>query len=91
MKIKVIENSKNRLKFELEGKSHTLCNALSSELWNDKDVTAAGYTLEHPLIANAVLIVETEKTEPKKALLKAIERLKKKNKKFATLAKKVAK
>lgn len=91
MNIKVLEKTKNRIKFELEGKTHTLCNAISSELWNDKDIVVAGYNLEHPLISNAVLIVETSKGDPKKALLKAMDRLKKKNKAFLTAAKKAAK
>ncbi|RME55018.1 DNA-directed RNA polymerase subunit L [Candidatus Woesearchaeota archaeon] len=91
MKVKIIENSKNRIKFELEGRQHTLCNALSSELWNDKDITAAGYTLEHPLISNSILVVETKSGDAKKALLKAIDRLKKTNNEFLGLCKKVAK
>jgi DNA-directed RNA polymerase subunit L len=91
MKIKVIEQTKNRLKFELEGKTHTLCNALSSELWNDNDIAVAGYTLEHPLIASSVLIVETNKGDPNKALLKAMDRLKKKNKEFEASINKIAK
>ncbi|MFH0797863.1 MAG: DNA-directed RNA polymerase subunit L [Candidatus Woesearchaeota archaeon] len=91
MKINIIDHTSNRLKFELEGKSHTLCNALSSELWNDKDVAVAGYTLDHPLIGSSILIVETTKGDPKKALLSAIDRLKKKNKEFLSAMKKAAK
>jgi DNA-directed RNA polymerase subunit L len=91
MKIKVLEQTKNRLKFELEGKTHTLCNAISSELWNDKDVAVAGYHLEHPLISNAALVVEVEKGDPKKVLLKAVDRLTKKNKEYLAQVKKAAK
>jgi DNA-directed RNA polymerase subunit L len=91
MKINVIEQTSTRLKFELEGKSHTLCNAISSELWNDKDVAVAGYTLEHPLIGSAIQIVETNKGDPKKALLSAIDRLKKKDKEYLSAMKKAAK
>lgn len=92
MEINVIEHSKNRLKFELVGRSHTLANALSKELWNDKDIEVAGYTLGHPLVKNsAVMIVETSGSDPKKALLAAIARLKKRNKEFISNFKKAAK
>ncbi|MEA3378413.1 MAG: DNA-directed RNA polymerase subunit L [Nanoarchaeota archaeon] len=91
MNIKILQKTKNRIKFELEGQSHAFCNALSSELWNDKDIAVAGYNLAHPMISHPVLVVETNKGDPKKALVKAIERLKKKNKEFISLAKKNAK
>ena len=92
MEIKVLEQTKNRLKLELLERSHTLANALSKELWNDKDIEVAGYTLEHPLINNsAIMIVETSGSDPKKAVLAAITRLKKKNKEFVANFKKAAK
>lgn len=87
MEIKVLEHKKNRLKFELIGKSHTLANVLSKELWNDKNIAVAGYTLAHPMTGNATMVVETNKGDPKKALRDAITRLKKKNKEFLTLIK----
>jgi len=89
MEIKILEKGKNRLKFELVGKTHTLANVLSKELWNDKDVAVAGYTIEHPLTGNAKMVVETHSSDPKKALINAIERLKKKNKEFLSLVKKI--
>ena len=92
MEIKILEQTKNRLKLELLERSHTLANALSKELWNDKDIEVAGYTLEHPLINNsAIMIVETSGSDPKKAVLAAITRLKKKNKEFVANFKKAAK
>lgn len=89
MEIKVLEAEKTRLKFELVGKTHTLANVLSKELWNDSDVAVAGYTLEHPMTTNATMIVETHKGDAKKALLSAIGRLKKQNKEFVALVKKL--
>ena len=79
MEIKVIESTKNRLKFELTGKTHTLANVLSKELWNDDDVSVAGYTVEHPMTGNASLLVETHKGDAKKAVIAALGRLKKQN------------
>ena len=32
MEIKILEDEKNRIKFEIEGESHTLSNPLSKEL-----------------------------------------------------------
>lgn len=78
MNIKVIEKEKNKLKLEIIGEDHTFCNALRKELWNDKDVTVAGYNIEHPLVSNPVLTLETEKKDPKEVLGSAIKRLKKK-------------
>ncbi len=91
MELKVKENTKNRLKMEFVGKTHTLCNLLSKELWNDKDIATAGYTLEHPITSNAVLTVETNKGDAKKALLDAINRLAKTNKEFLSSFKSAAK
>lgn len=91
MELKVHENTKNRLKLEFIGKTHTLCNLLSKELWSDKDIVIAGYTLEHPSISNAVLTVETSKGDAKKALLDAINRLAKTDKEFLSGFKSAAK
>jgi len=91
MEVKVIEDTKNRLKVELTGKTHTLCNLISKELWNDKDVIVSGYTLEHPTVSSAVLTVETEKGDAKKALVDALNRIEKINKEFSAKFKNAAK
>ncbi len=91
MEIKVHESSKTRFKVELIGKTHTLCNILSKELWNDKDVITAGYTLDHPVVSNAVLTIETSKGDAKDALMDAVARLEKKNKDFLSKFKSAAK
>lgn len=91
MNIKVIEKEKNKLKLEIIGEDHTFCNALRKELWNDKDVTVAGYNIEHPLVSNPVLTLETEKKDPKKVLESAIRRLKNKNVKIKEAVKAVSK
>ena len=68
------------MKIELIGEDHTFANALRKELWNNPNVQLAGYNVEHPLISNPVLVVDTNgKEDPKKALLSAVEGLKKKN------------
>lgn len=79
MEIKVIEKKKNKLKLEIIGEDHTFCNSIRKELWNDKDVKVAGYNIEHTLVSNPVLTLETDKKDPRKVLEATIKRLKSKN------------
>jgi DNA-directed RNA polymerase subunit L len=76
MKLKILEDKKNKLVFELKGETHTFCNALKHELWNDKHIKIAGYNIAHPLIGVPKFVVETDGNEkPKKALAEAAKRL----------------
>lgn len=84
MELVVLEKKKGRLVFELSGADHTLCNALKDELWNDKDVTVATYSIEHPLTAKPRFIIETEKEDAAAALLEASKRLQRRSKDFAS-------
>ena len=78
MEIKILDNKKNKLIFEVKGADHTLCNALKVELWNDKHVN-----IRHPQISLPQMIVETDGDEsPKNALVNAVDRLHKTNAKF---------
>lgn len=78
MELKSIEHEKNKLKLEIIGETHTICNLLRHELNENKSVDIAGYHLEHPMVNNPVLFVETEKEDPKKALSNACSSVKKK-------------
>ena len=82
MEIKVLEYTKDRLRIEFVGKSHTLPNALVKELWNDKATVIAGYNLKHPQVDNPVLILETKGKDSKKVLLDAVASLSKSSKAF---------
>ena len=82
MELKILEDKKNILRFELKGEGHTLCNALKHELIADSNVEYATYNIAHPLIGIPEIIVKTKKGSPKDAIAKAISRLKKKNKEF---------
>ncbi len=75
MEINVIEEKKNRISFELKGQGNTFCNILKDELWNDKHVTVATYTIKHPLIGIPFMIVETDGKSPRQALASAAERI----------------
>ena len=85
MKLKILEDKKNKMVLEIKGESHTFCNALKQELWNDKHVKIAGYNIAHPLIGVPKFVVETDgKENPKKALIDAAKRLKSVSDKFKT-------
>lgn len=81
MEIKAIEEKNNSFVFELD-RSHGFCNMLKEELWNDKKVKIATYTVRHPLVNKPEVIVETDGTNPRKVLIDAANRLKKKIEKF---------
>jgi DNA-directed RNA polymerase subunit L len=77
MEIKVLEEKKNKIVISVKGESHTLCNALVKELWNDKHVKSAGYRLDHPLVGVPSIMLETDGADPKKTMSAAVKRLKK--------------
>lgn len=73
-KMKIITDKKNELEIEITGETHTLCNALRRALMEDKDVEAAAYVIEHPIIGEPKLYVRAK--NPKKSLKNAAETLK---------------
>lgn len=92
MEIKVIDQSKERLKIEIIGGDHTISNAIRDELWKNSHIKVAGYNLESSLVSNPIMVIETDGSEnPKKALLTAIENIKKRNKDLLTEFNKVIK
>ena len=83
MEIKILDDKKNKLIAEVKGADHTLCNALKTELWSDKHVKIATYSIRHPQISMPQMVVETDGEEsPRNALINAVERLHKINTKF---------
>jgi|FLOH01.1.fsa_nt_gi DNA-directed RNA polymerase subunit L len=88
MELNFLEDTKHKVIVDLKGADHTFVNVLKKELWNDKDVKIAAYNVEHPLIGVPRLIVETKTKETRKAILDAIDRLKKENSEFITKFKK---
>ncbi len=88
MELIVVEQSKNRLVFDLKGEDHTVCNALKHELQQDETVKYAGYYIEHPEINIPRIVIESKQgNSPKTALQNAIKKLKKNNEKLYDLAK----
>ncbi|MBU0457481.1 MAG: DNA-directed RNA polymerase subunit L [Nanoarchaeota archaeon] len=79
MEFNVLEETKNKLVFELKGETHTFCNILKEELLTVKGVSLAIYRIDHPLIGVPQMRIETTKgTEPRKALKEALANIKKK-------------
>ncbi len=82
MELNILEESKKRMVFELKGETHSFCNALKEALWKIKGVDIASYRIEHPLVGIPKFLIETKGIEPREALKKAIESLKKTTKEF---------
>lgn len=82
MKVRVLKKTGNELKMEIEGEGHSFCNALQNVLLSDEAIETAGYTIPHPLTANPVIHVRTQKGRPETALRNAAEKLQKKTKQF---------
>lgn len=88
MELKILEDKKNKIVFQLPGEDHTLCHALKRELWTDKTVKVAAYRIAHPLVGIPTMQVETTQgTEAKKAIQAAVKRLSGKVEKIKTAAK----
>lgn len=85
----IIEDKKNKLVFELDGYTHTVCNLLRAELVSDDHVKAAAYAIEHPLIQKPRIIVETDGADPRKAVSAAIKRAQKTLEKISSEAKNI--
>ena len=83
MEIRILDDKKNKFVIEVKGVDHTLCNAIKTELWNDKHVKIATYSIRHPQISVPQMIIETDGEEnPRNALINAVQRLQKNNVKF---------
>lgn len=68
MKLKLIENKKDKIKIEVVGESHTLLNLLRETAWKT-GADQATYIIEHPYMSNPELIIRGK--SPKTALTKA--------------------
>jgi len=89
MEIKVLEEKKNKLVLEITGETHTVCNALVKELWNDKHVKATGYRIDHPLTSRPNFLVETDGADPRKTISAAVKKLAKAADDFKKAAKSI--
>ncbi len=77
MEINILENQKRKMVLEFKNTEQGFCNALKAELWNDENIEAAGYQIEHPLIDKIKFTVETNtKQTPQEAVHAALKRVK---------------
>ena len=77
MNLKVLQNTKNELKIEIQGEGHTFCNLLQHALLQDRGVEMAGYDIPHPLISHPVLQIRMKgNRSPEKALARALGQIK---------------
>ena len=83
MNIKILKQTENELKIELEGAGHGICNLLQKKLLENKSVDQAGYDVPHPLASSPVIYVRTKgKTKPLDALLAASQEARESNRAF---------
>lgn len=84
MEIKTLKRTSNELRIEVEGIGHTICNLLQKRLVEDENVDLAGYDVPHPLASSSIIYVRTKgDITPEKALLVAVEKVRKVNKEFS--------
>lgn len=91
MEIVVLESTKNRLRFQIVGKTYTLANLITKKLWKEEDIVISGYNLKHPQTSNVELLIETQKKDPKKVLLDVLVKIKKESSEFKAAFKKITK
>jgi DNA-directed RNA polymerase subunit L len=83
VKIKILKQTENELKIEIEGAGHGVCNLLQKKLLENKNVDQAGYDVPHPLASNPVIYVRMKgKGKPRDALLEAAEEARESNQAF---------
>ncbi len=78
MKIEEVQREGRTLRFRVVGEDHTLCNLLRKAMYEDENVEAAAYRIEHPLLSHPEFYVRVKRGRPEEALLKALNRLGKK-------------
>lgn len=79
MEINITEQGKNRLQATFVGADHTVCNVVANELWADKSVKAAAYTIDHPLVGKPKMVIDTDGKNPIESIVDACKRVKKMN------------
>jgi DNA-directed RNA polymerase subunit L len=83
MEINILEESKNRILFELKGADQGFCNMLVKELWKNSAVKAAAYRVDHPLVGIPKIIVEvTQGNDVKDVIQKTVKNMEKDADKF---------
>lgn len=86
MKVEEVKKDGKVIRFKLMGEDHTLCNLVRKAMYEDENVEAAAYRIEHPLLSSPEFYVRVKRGSPEEALVKTLrrlqERLKELEKKF---------
>lgn len=78
VELKILEKTERFLEVKVVGEGHTLLNLLVDEINKDDRVKYAAYSIDHPLLGEARLVVLTEgSVAPLEAILDAKDRVKK--------------
>jgi len=77
MKLKILENEKDKIRFVMVGEGHTFVNALVEELLLDPEVDVAKYVIEFQFSDPEVLVTMKPKSkkDAKKAILEAANKI----------------
>lgn len=70
MEVKVLESTKDKMRFEVYGADHTLMTMLREELLKNKNVEFSTYSTPHPLLPGFVVTVTGK--DPEKEVKKAL-------------------
>jgi DNA-directed RNA polymerase subunit L len=75
MKPKAIENSRYELRVEFEDETHSFPNLLRKTLLEEPSVEFAGYSIDHPLLANPIVTIRTKRRQANVVLREALEKM----------------
>jgi len=87
MEIEILKDEDDYLEVEIKGEGHTLCNLLRKQLSEEKNTKFSSYNKKHPLVSQPILNVKA--SNPKKAILNAVDSSKKLIKEFRSELKKI--
>jgi|GEM_PF-748706 len=77
MKIEIIEETSNKIKFKMLNSRHTVPEMLKKQLLTHKEVTMASGMLRHPEDKDSEFVLVVKNAEPRAILIKVIEELQK--------------
>jgi len=75
LKAKTIEHSRAEIKVEFPEEGHGFCNLLRKTLLEEPSVEFAGYTIDHPLLANPVVSLKTKRRQANVVLREGFEKM----------------
>jgi DNA-directed RNA polymerase subunit L len=75
MELELVSKNDDTATIKVIGEDHTLCNILRKVLQSDESVTAAAYSIEHPLLEHPKIYVKVKKGRPETALTRAAEQI----------------